>query len=143
MRPLSALLLCGVVCSLSFSKPAPPPRVKPKEPPAVNLPLVGPTNWGHLEQTGRLFTLIGDHTWSASGQIRTDGKIEVLWLTNGDGRQAPALYDLMPDGTLQGLWGWQGDCEILGNGRIVGDVRPDTIKSVKPAPPVKEKGPDL
>lgn len=139
---LAALALWLVASAISLAKPLPPPRVKPKEPPPVNLPLAGPTNWGHLEQTGRLFTLIGDHTWSASGQIRADGKIEILWLTNGDGRQAPALYDLMPDGTLVGVWGWEGDCEILGNGRIVGTTFPDTIRSVKPAPMPVER-PDL
>jgi len=141
MRTLAvSLALC--VAAIAIAKPLPPPRVKDKSPPAVNLPMAGPTNWGHLEQTGKLFTLIGDHTWSASGKIRADGKIEILWLTNGDGRQAPGLYDLMPNGTLQGLWGWDGDVEILGNGQIVGDTRPDVIRSVKPAPMPVER-PDL
>lgn len=139
MRYLFVALVFWCVASAS-AKPAPPPREKPKPLPVINLEICGPTNWGEFTQTGRYFTLIGDPSWSASGHIRADGKLFVLWILNSDGHEAPSLYTLMPDGSLVGDWGWKEDCEILGNGKIVGDVRPDTIRKVKASPKVEEPG---
>lgn len=101
--------------------------------PCDTLILCGPTNWGTFSQEGRFVYLAGDPVWSAAGKIQPDGRVQIEWVTN-DSRSGLSVYTIQPDGTLVGEWGWTGDCEILGNGNIVGDVRADTIRRVMPVP---------
>ena len=136
MRYLLVALALWLVASAS-AKPAPAPREKPKPEPAATLILCGPTNWGEFSQVGRYIYLAGDPVWSAAGTIQSDGRVQIEWVTN-DGRSGLSVYTIQPDGSFVGEWGWSGDCEILGNGNIVGDVRADTIRRVAAPPKVDE-----
>jgi len=118
----------------------PPPRVKDAPPPAATLILCGPTNWGEFSQVGRYVYLAGDPIWSAAGSIQSDGRVQIEWVTN-DGRSGLSVYTIQRDGTFVGQWGWKEDCEILGNGNLVGNVMPDMIRRVAAPPKAVEEPP--
>jgi hypothetical protein len=95
--------------------------------------------WGAITQQGRHFTLDGD-TWTATGTVMPDSRVQVQWLSR-DGVLAQGVYEMDKAGAFNGLWGYSGDCEILGNGNIVGThLMSDRLA---PMAPPKAEGPDL
>ena len=60
---------------------------------------------GTIAQTGRLIAIAGE-LWTATGEIRADGKIEIHWTTACGWYEAVGLYEYRSDGPrLVGQWG--------------------------------------
>jgi hypothetical protein len=99
-------------------------RTKPREIPKL---CVGATNWGKLDQAGRSFKLSGHPIWEAEGTIREDGRCTIIWTLLADGQVCPGVYEVLPSGELEGLWGYEHDVRIEPNGDLTGNVRGDRI----------------
>lgn len=94
--------------------------------PATGTPtLTGRCAFGDVTQTGRAVTITGG-PWTATGELRRDGTLQLFWLFQG--RQAVAIYRPTAT-TFEGVWGWAEDCEIDDRGNIVGDdLHAETIQ---------------
>ncbi len=121
----AAILFALILTASAWAKPA---REAPKKAPS----LPTESNWGTFTQDGPRVSLDGHRDWSASGLVRKDGRLELLWLELATGRTAPSVYRL-EDGKAFGLWGWSLDSHVDEAGDLVGDTRVDTIYSTAPA----------
>ena len=63
----------------------------------------------------------------AFATVRDDGRIKVTWTFKSDGRVAPGLYTVEPDGTMIGIWGYGDQVQWEANGELTGTVSPDRI----------------
>lgn len=99
----------------------------PLPPGTPKLPdLAGESNWGVVTQKGRDIAIGGHPCWNASGEIRPDGKVHVIWIQNADGRIGRGMYTV--DGKdLTGHWGWDDQVEVSETGEIAGDICSDRI----------------
>ncbi len=88
------------------------------------------SNWGTVKQDGPNIAIGGHAHWTASGEIRKDGKVYLMWQTVASGEFAPALYEVK-DGAMVGKWGWLKDVEFDDDGNITGELCDDTISKVK------------
>lgn len=132
--PVLAILLACV--SFALGKPErkdPTPKTEQVIP-----SLAGETNWGLLEQDGRFITISGHPQWYASGYVRKDGKVELVWRLVSTGESCPALYTVRADGSLSGMWGYaKNGVRIDDEGLLVGDdLSGDTTYRVHPAPEI-------
>jgi len=91
--------------------------------------LVATTQFGSMTQSGKVLTIQGTY-WSATGEIREDGTIYLLWITRG-GRIAPGVYRQDGD-TLVGNWGWVDDVEIALDGELIGQTCRETLYLTRP-----------
>lgn len=116
---------------LVFFSAYPPdrPALDKKDKPVPQI--AGPSFWGLIEQNGKKIKIDGDPKWYvATGEIRADGKLFVLWIHREDGRVGPGLYTLNQDGSITGHWAW-GDAqgvEVDDKGNWRGLNQPDTIR---------------
>lgn len=126
-----------------IAAPAPPPKKEePQAPELLPAPVVCLPEWcmwGQITQRGRHFVLSGE-MWSATGIVMADSRVQVQWVSS-TGALACGVYTMSGGGgVFDGLWGYDGECEILPNGNIVGTLMNDRLAPV--APP-KAEGPDL
>ena len=91
--------------------------------------LAGETNWGTVEQVGRVIHFRGHPIWEATGCVRADGKLLLTWM-HRDGSKALSLYTIKGK-VVVGQWGWEGVCRITRNGDIDGQLWPDRIRLVE------------
>lgn len=133
----AALVAFTVAAALLHAKPDRPAITQPEpKPPAIPV-LVTNTNWGVLTQTGRKFTIYGHECWEATGEIRKDGSVLVLWYNYDRARFAPGVYTIKKDGEMHGEWNFDSDAEIDENGKIVGRTVSDWIYRVKANEPAE------
>lgn len=125
MKPL----IFGLWLGLIMVAMAAPARDIPNKLPDI----AGETNWGTLSQVGdgRKITITGNAHWEATGEIRKDGSVYVLWILTETGQPAPGVYRI--DGTdLIGVWGWSNNVTHEADGTLTGALMEDTIRKVEP-----------
>lgn len=119
-----------MIVALCVMGSAAPDRQAPNlpMPEKVNIPELptGETNWGLLVQKELDFTIDEHPQWLATGTIRADGKVTILWVWRDTGREAPGFYKLT-NGKLVGWWGYKDMIQLdetgwLRGGQIYSDV---------------------
>lgn len=125
-RIIASLLLASLV---TFAD-AKPDKTPPKVPVVPSLGMY--SNWGLITQDGRKLTIEGHPTWTATGEVRKDGSVYLVWELNADGRRGMGVYRVVPseDGKsleLHGQWGWGDECELDADGSIKGGIRQDRV----------------
>jgi len=127
-----AVLCIAPVAIAKPTKPMPPMKAKmvDKRADALSKLKVANgrlTNWGTMDLGGVNFELTGHAQWDAFATVRDDGRIKVTWTFKSDGRVAPGLYTVEPDGTMIGIWGYGDQVQWEANGELTGRVSPDRI----------------
>lgn len=132
---LARLLFFATLFGLSVYAIAKPDRPTPKKEMPLVLPdLTGPSVWGFIEHDKsdkRKFVVTGNDRWDATGEIRKDGSILVMWRQLSDGKPAPGLYKLHGDGSITGMWGWGEGVTVDGKGVIHGLDSRDTLRAAR------------
>lgn len=107
-------------------------QAKPIGKAAPRIPfLAGECFWGEICQEGRKLSVAGAD-WLANGQVREDGKVELIWVQIRDGRVALSVYSVEGQG-WEGLWGWAENTK-LEDGKILGEPLWRDRFRVKPPP---------
>lgn len=136
-----ACLVAVLVSAVAIGKPTNPNAVKPivpiKSPSDLGIERIrnmeGPTNWGWLCVDGRSFTLEGHVRWKATGYVRADGVIVIMWVDT-DNTLAPGTYRLHEKGLI-GEWGHAHESRISEDGKLEGVRRGDALFNVLPPEP--------
>ena len=76
---LASIVAAFVVMAVCAKPERQPPKEMPKNPEPLLLKICGQTNWGFLTQAGRQLAWHGDPVWDGLGEIRMDGKINIIW----------------------------------------------------------------
>lgn len=123
MKKFSILLVLLAAIPMVMAKPdlpAPKKEASPKVPSVPNL--AGQTNWGELTQVGSSFKIDGHPVWFAVGEIRVDGKVNVIWTLRENNEPCPGVYEIRKiDNALVGLWGYsRHEIHIDEEGNLVG-----------------------
>lgn len=135
MRTIAAIMILFTVALTTDAKPdKPAPKAEQKKamPPVI---VSGLTNWGTLTQSGTSIKLEGHPVWDAIGNVRPDGRVYILWTLKATSEPCPGVYNVNKDGSLDGLWGYGGRCQVDEKGDLVGDTHSDRIYSVVPEVP--------
>lgn len=128
-----ALLCIAPIAVAKPTKPLPSKAEKPvvsrKAASLTRLKCMGGklTNWGTMDLGNPTFELTGHIQWDAFATVREDGKVEVTWTFKSDGKVAPGLYTVEPDGSLLGIWGYGDQVRWEANGELTGRVSSDKI----------------
>lgn len=110
------------------------PEVAPK--PAPVMKLVGNTNWGRYVEVGPgQFTLEDHPIWYAVGRVREDGKVFVLWTHRNTDDICPGVYEIQPDGSLAGVWGYSHLTKVEPSGELTGTINVDRVFVLPPPEP--------
>lgn len=139
-RAVLALLLITPIALIAkpTNPKAAPPAVAPKSASDLSIERIrsmeGPTNWGWLCADGRNFTLEGHIRWKATGYVRSDGVIVIMWVDITDDCLAPGTYRLHEKG-LVGEWGHSHESRIGDDGKLEGVRRGDAVFNVLPPEP--------
>lgn len=128
-------LIVALLTSIAFATPDRPDAKKIPRPEFRYPDLAGAANpsvWGklHFDRQSGALVIEGHPHWDATGQIRPDGKMQLLWTTK-DGRPAPGVYEIGKDGILSGQWGYAEDVDIDDGGAITGSTHRDVIRKVE------------
>ena len=100
---LASIVAAFVVMAVCAKPERQPPKEMPKNPEPLLLKICGQTNWGFLTQAGRQLAWHGDPVWDGLGEIRMDGKINIIWTLRATGEPCPGVYDApREDGALSG-----------------------------------------
>lgn len=134
MRWIVALVL--VVISAGAHADIVKPRIEQE--PLPRLPmlpdLAGLSTYGEISQAGRSIALEGP-SWTALGEIRADGKLQLVWTEVRTGRVGLSVYDLDSTGHWKGHWGWLGEVRIEGDmGEVTGAIMLDIMRVRIPVP---------
>jgi hypothetical protein len=85
------------------------------------LPYVsGECPWGIVSQGGRKIIITGGSSWTASGMVRDDSKVELTWTILSSGKEAMGVYSFK-NGILSGQWGWMEDVDLDRDGNLSGE----------------------
>lgn len=90
---LAVLVLIAAILHAKPARPVMPPVGEGKTIKAGHkaLPdLAWTCQFGTISQYGKTLEITGDASWTASGEIREDGKVRLVWVSGG--RAAHALY---------------------------------------------------
>ena len=129
MRILSMLAVLAIVGVLSAKPDRPAPKQPPKEIPVPNL--AGLCNWGVISQNARRLSIKGSSSWECEGEIRQDGKVQLLWTCLSDNRRAIGVY-AAEMGSLQGHWGWEDEAKVDEGGDLIGILRTERVVKIEP-----------
>lgn len=121
---MMVLLLAAII-----APPCSPRETHPQFPPDIS----GACNWGVVTQRQRDFRIDGNPQWVATGKIRPDGKLLVIWVHVSDGRIAAGLYTLGKDGSIRGRWGWADDVQL--DRHVSGSDHVETLRNSLDADP--------
>lgn len=120
----------SIIVFLLLAVPLRPLREPEPQPPELLpmpiLKLEGKTNRGIITQNERSFVIVGS-IWTGTGKIQPDGRLEIWW-TSINGVSRTGVYHLDGARRFSGHWACEDECEILGNGNLVGDMREDNIR---------------
>lgn len=121
---IAIFALCvGILCAAAPVPPNAPPQSK--QMPAME----GVTNWDtwiyDLKDRTK-FTIEGHPQWTASGEVRKDGSVLVLWEMCSDGRRGPGVYKVKAK-SLEGAWGWDDKVIVEDDGSLSGQTMYDVI----------------
>lgn len=134
---LRILIFAAVLLTCSFAA-AKPVRQSPKPPPAKveAVPdLAYESQWGVITQTGKILSIDGHPQWCATGHIREDGKVWILWTDLASGIPCPGVYEVKA-GELHGVWGRAENVTVEKDGSLSGFTMGDTIRRLKTPDPV-------
>ena len=135
MRTLIAaaiLFVSAMAIDAKPDKPAPPKSEQKKAAPVI---VSGMTNWGNLQRSGNVLKIEGNIFWEALGEIRSDGRVYLLWTKKSTNEPCPGVYAIKTNGELHGHWGYGGRCSVNDKGDLVGVTYSERIHSVEPPVP--------
>lgn len=89
--------------------------------------LDGKCTFGDVVQTGKNVVITGP-SWSAVGEIRKSGLLELHWRTGT--MTAVGLYRIDAE-ELVGVWAWESDAEWVDGDLCSEDLRQETIRRWK------------
>ena len=90
--------------------------------------IAGASQWGTIEVKGRVVTIDGHEIWRATGRIRDDGRLQVLWVHCRLGTTGHGVYKI--DGrSLIGRWGLVTDASVDDAGELVGLTFHDALRA--------------
>ncbi len=142
MRQIYFTLLAVVLLTQAvLAKPTretPPAKAEAQEK-ALPPQLAKDSNWGKLTQSGTAIQISGHEIWEAIGEIRKDGKVQLVWTLIADGSVCLGVYDVVGE-ELIGLWQHGDRCYIAKDGTLThneedGYLYSDRVFRVKPPEP--------
>ncbi len=109
MKPIAcifALLALALVAAATPDRPNDSPK---KDAPPT---LIAKCQFGKVTQEGSKFTISGNDSWTADGEIAADGKtVRLTWFKLPEGRAADGQYKIDGKGEMRGVWMWQDEAE--------------------------------
>lgn len=135
MRWIVPLLLFATFADATPVPKYKPPIVPEKKEAVQVVPdlaaIIGTSNYGIVTQRGREVFFSGHPTWEASGVIRDDGTLLLIWTIVNSGAVCPGVYRL-EDGQLTGHWGYAESVTIEPDGSLSGSKNSERLYRVDP-----------
>lgn len=126
---MKTLSLVFVLLIATFSTSQEQPKTPAKLP-----DLAGPSNWGQVAQDGRKLIIYGHPHWSATGEIRVDGTVLLLWTLTESGRTGPGVYRVVAGDAGADLVGGD-EVELTEDGSLKGTTHGDRTFKLQIEPP--------
>lgn len=118
------------ISSANPDKPLPPKTKGIEQYPDINYR----SNYGEVKtdrHTGEMI-IFDDPSWYADDLFVTPTKVYILWHRRNETTIAPVVYDLQPDNTLVGHWGYDHQVKVdKTTWKITGSISGDRIYPIK------------
>lgn len=75
------------------------------------------TNYGQMTVAGKTITITGNPHWTATGMVRADGAVQLIWTEVETQRLAISVYKVI-DNRMVGTWGYVGNVKITKSGDL-------------------------
>ena len=109
-----------------------PPEVRKRLPPDIAA-MLGESNFGTVTQRGSEVFFSGHSSWEASGRIRADGTILLVWTLPGSQTLHLGVYQIV-NGELHGHYGRDENVTIEPDGSLSGRTNSERLYRVKVPP---------